>query len=94
MVELYGLRTDWYQIMNRLGSEADYVRDLLATFDTEREAQAYVKASELVNNSGGYPTYNIYRKQFRYRKDSLFYCMSRKPTGSSCGMNAIQFKIF
>ena len=25
----------------------------------------------VVNNSGGYPTYDIYRKQFRYRKDSL-----------------------
>lgn len=70
MVELYGLRTDYIQ--HKIGGsfEAEQVRDLLATFDTEREAQAYVKASELVNNSGIYPTYNIY-KQFRYRKGSL-----------------------
>lgn len=71
MVELYGLRTE--HVQHKIGGdfEAEQVRDLLATFDTEREAQAYVKASELVNNSGGYPTYDIYRKQFRYRKDSL-----------------------
>ena len=71
MVELYGLRTDYIQ--HKIGGsfEAEQVRDLLATFDTESEAQAYVKASELVNNSGGYPTYDIYRKRFRYRKDSL-----------------------
>jgi hypothetical protein len=70
MVELYGLRTDYIQ--HKIGGsfEAEQVRDLLATFDTEREAQAYVKASELVNNSGIYPTYSIY-KQFRYRKGSL-----------------------
>jgi hypothetical protein len=26
--------------------------------------------------------------------EKIFYCMSRKPTGSSCGMNAIHFKLF
>jgi len=30
----------------------------------------------------------------KFTRTTEFYCMSRKPTGSSCGMNAIQFKIF
>lgn len=80
MVELYGLRTDYIlygvrtdYVQHLIGGafEAQEIRDIVATFDTEKQAQAYVKESELVNNSGGSPTYNIYRKQFRYRKNSV-----------------------
>ena len=71
MVELYGLRTE--RVQHKIGGsfEAQEIRDLVATFDTEADAKAYVQASELTKQKGFQPTYNIYRKQFRYRKGSL-----------------------
>lgn len=71
MIELYGLRTDYFQ--SKIGGcfEQKEVKDLVATFDSEAEAKAYVEASELVNQNGFHPNYDIYRKKFRYRAGSV-----------------------
>jgi len=71
MVELYGLRTDYRQ--HRIGGsfEAEEVKDLVATFDSQSDAENYVKVSELAKQSGLQPTYDIYRKKFRYRAGSV-----------------------
>jgi len=71
MVELYGLRTDYAQHLIGGSFEAQEIRDLVATFNSEAEAEAYVKASELTKQKGLQPTYNIYRKKFRYRTGSV-----------------------
>lgn len=71
MVELYGLRIERIQHLIGGSFEAQEIRDLVATFDTEADAKAYVKASELTKQKGFQPTYNIYRKKFRYRSGSL-----------------------
>lgn len=71
MVELYGLRTDHVQHLIGGSFEAQEIRDLVATFDTEAYAKAYVQASELTKQKGLQPTYDIYRKKFRYRAGSL-----------------------
>lgn len=71
MVELYGLRTKRVQHLIGESFEAEEVRSLVATFDTEADARAYVQASELTKNKGFQPTYDIYRKKFRYRAGSL-----------------------
>lgn len=65
MVELYGLRTDYIQ--HKIGGafEAEQVRELIATFDTEADAKAYVQASELTKQKFNW------RKKFRYRAGSL-----------------------
>jgi len=73
MVELYGLRTDYEQ--HRIGGDFEpvEVRVLVATFDDERSAKEYVKYSELAGarNDDGWKTYNVWRKQFRYRANSV-----------------------
>ena len=71
MVELYGLRTERVQHFIGGSFEAEQVRELVATFDTEADAKAYVQASELTKQKGFQPTYDIYRKKFRYRAGSL-----------------------
>lgn len=71
MVELYGLRTDYQQ--HRIGEsfEPVEVRNLIAVFDTEQMAMDYVKNSELVRMKGYEPYYDIYRKKFRYKANSV-----------------------
>lgn len=71
MVELYGLRTDYAQ--HRIGESFDphEVRDLVAVFDTEQMAMDYVKNSELDKPKGFQPSYDIYRKKFRYKAKSV-----------------------
>ena len=71
MVELYGLRTDHVQHLIGGSFESEQVRELIATFDTEADAKAYVQASELTKQKGLQPTYNVWRKKFRYRAGSL-----------------------
>ena len=71
MVELYGLRTERVQHLIGGSFEAEEIRDLIATFDTEADAKAFVKDSELNKNKGFQPTYDIYRKKFRYRAGSI-----------------------
>ena len=71
MVELYGLRTDHFQHLIGGSFEAEEVRDLVATFDSQADAEAYVKASELAKQKGLQPTYDIHRKKFRYRRESV-----------------------
>jgi hypothetical protein len=63
MVELYGLKTD--HIQHRIGEsfEAEEIRDLVATFDSQADAEAYVKASELATKQ--------WKKDFRYRRESV-----------------------
>jgi len=58
---------------HRIGGsfEAEEVRDLVATFDSQADAEAYVKASELAKQAGLQPIYSIYRKKFRYRAGSV-----------------------
>ena len=72
MVELYGLRTDYAQHLIGGSFEREEVRDLVAVFDTEQMAKDYVKNSELDKPKHGYqPSYDIYRKKFRYKAKSV-----------------------
>ena len=71
MVELYGLGTDHVEHVIGGSFESEHVRELIATFDTEADAKAYVQASELTKQKGFQPSYDIYRKKFRYLAGSL-----------------------
>lgn len=69
MIKLYGLRTDYYQTKIGGSFEPDHTKELVATFDTEDEALAYVKASELGKIAKH--AVDIQRGRYRFRKTSV-----------------------
>jgi hypothetical protein len=69
MFSLYGLRTDYFQKSIGGSFEPEQTKELVATFDSEKDAKAYVKASEL----GKIATHavDIQRGRYRFRRGSL-----------------------
>jgi hypothetical protein len=63
MIELWGLRRDYFQRQIGGSFEPEDTRELLATFSTEALAKSYVKSSEL-NPS-------MRSSRYRFRKGSL-----------------------
>lgn len=65
--ELYGVRTDYSQSAVGGDFEPDETRDLVATFDAEDQAKAYVLASRLKNQTRR----GTFQQPTTFRKASL-----------------------
>ena len=71
MIGLYGTRIEYEYGYDGDGEVLIQIRELVATFDKEQDAQDYVKNSTLAAADKPYFRAGVHSGKFRYRKGSL-----------------------